>query len=180
MNFKELKPAMVLLVKFFGTYLALTVLYSLYLRDFSEIPQQADPFTMWVADSTQKAMHFLGYEAHIKQFAQETFIRFYLGTENTSLINEGCNAIAIMIIYVSFIVAFSQGLRATLLYTLGGVVILHLVNIVRIALLNYVFLNYPQWSTQAHDILFPVIIYGMVVVLWIIWIVFFVTKKERK
>src|SRR5690625_7148659 len=49
-------------------------------------------------------------------------------------------------------------------------------NVLRIALLNYIFVYLPDYGKIAHDYLFPAIIYGTIVVLWIIWVRFFALK----
>ncbi|MCK0200465.1 exosortase family protein XrtF [Ornithobacterium rhinotracheale] len=179
MNLKEFKPALWLIAKFFIAYIVLTLLYSQYLQHFSELKQIADPFTAWVAESTAQVMQWLGFNANSEQIAGETFRRFLLNGRYVCIINEGCNAIAIMIIFVSFIIAFSKRFLPSFLFSVGGVILLHLTNITRIAILNYIFAYHAEYSELAHDYLFPAIIYGMVVVLWIIWIVFFVLKNKN-
>ncbi|MGV4461463.1 exosortase family protein XrtF [Ornithobacterium rhinotracheale] len=179
MNLKEFKPALWLIAKFFIAYIVLTLLYSQYLQHFSELKQIADPFTAWVADSTAQVMQWLGFNADSEQVSGETFRRFLLNDRYICIINEGCNAIAIMIIFVSFIIAFSKRFLPSFLYSVGGVILLHLTNITRIAILNYIFAYHAEYGELAHDYLFPAIIYGMVVILWIIWIVFFVLKNKN-
>lgn len=120
MNLKEFKPALWLIAKFFIAYIVLTLLYSQYLQHFSELKQLADPFTAWVADSTAQVMQWLGFNADSEQVSGETFRRFLLNDRYICIINEGCNAIAIMIIFVSFIIAFSKRFLPSFLYSVGG------------------------------------------------------------
>jgi len=39
--------------------------------------------------------------------------------------------------------------------------------------------DYPEYGKMFHDFIFPAIIYGSVVVLWLIWIKFFALKNEN-
>jgi exosortase family protein XrtF len=48
--------------------------------------------------------------------------------------------------------------------------IIHVLNITRIALLMVAFYNFPEANFILHDILFPLVIYGTVFILWIIWV----------
>lgn len=179
MEFKEYKSALWLVAKFFIAYIILTVIYSQYLQPYLEVQKIADPFTAWVSESVSTLMNAFGFNSETQQFSDENYMRFYLEGNYISIINEGCNALSIMIIYVSFIIAFSQKWLTTILYALGGVILLHITNIIRIAILNYVFAYYPDYAEMSHDILFPAIIYGMVVILWLIWIKFFVFNKKK-
>ena len=97
-----------------------------------------------------------------------------------SLVNEGCNAISILIIFVAFIVAFYTNFKQTFLFIIAGLGALFVMNIARIMLLNYIFRYHDEYGKMAHDYLFPAIIYGSIVVLWIVWIKFFVTKYNKQ
>ena len=179
MDFKEYKSALWLIAKFFIAYIILTIAYSQYLQPYLEVQKVADPFTAWVSESVSTLMNTIGFNAETQQYPDENYMRFYLEGNYSTYINEGCNALSIMIIYVSLIIAFSQKWLSTALYALGGVVLLNITNIFRIALLNYIVVYHNDYTEVSHDVLFPVIIYGMVVILWIIWIKFFVFKKKK-
>jgi exosortase family protein XrtF len=75
-----------------------------------------------------------------------------------------------MILFVSFIVAFAQKFKKTLLYMLGGLALIYATNIIRIVLLSIALYQYPESSDFLHDIVFPGIIYGMVFLLWLFWV----------
>ena len=92
---------------------------------------------------------------------------------------EGCNAISVMILFASFVFAFYKGAK-TFLFAVAGLILLHILNISRIVLLNIIFLKYPQYEKIGHDYLFPAIIYGGVIILWLVWIQVFALKKTDK
>ena len=53
-------------------------------------------------------------------------------------------------------------------------------NILRIAAINIVAIELSAEDFKiAHDYFFPAIIYGTVVVLWLVWIKFFVLKRDE-
>ena len=58
-------------------------------------------------------------------------------------------------------------------------ILLHLMNILRIAGLNVLIMEAPQYTKIGHDYFFPAIIYGTVVILWIVWIKFYALKDEN-
>lgn len=172
------KMLILLVGKFFLTYLILTLLYSWYLNPYITDLKVADPFTGWVSDTVGYIMRGVGFDAENHQIEGETFRRFYLNGFYCSRVNEGCNAISVMIVFVSFVVAFGKKIISTVLYVLLGLVLLHATNLFRISLLNYIFTYYPEYEKVSHDILFPLIIYGMVIILWLIWVKYFLTSTK--
>ncbi|HJR99742.1 MAG TPA: exosortase family protein XrtF [Flavobacterium sp.] len=83
---------------------------------------------------------------------------------------EGCNAISIIILFISFVVSFSGKLKPTLLFIFAGSLIVYLLNVIRIGLLCAGLYHFPEQSSLMHDILFPLFIYGAVFILWVVWV----------
>lgn len=179
-NINKYKPILWLIGKFFITYIALTILYSWYLQPYVEASKVADPFTEWVAHSTAWLMRGLGFDAVTESVAGEPYVRFYLDKVYSSYVNEGCNALSILIIYVSFIIAFAKKWVPTLVYLAITLAVLLIANLVRIAILNYIGVYHTTSFDFAHSIIFPAILYGMVVIFWLIWIKYFTFKETEK
>src|SRR5690606_42134250 len=129
---------------------------------------------------TVNCLNAAGYEAAAAEDETRPWKWVLMNVKRTSYIDEGCNAISIMIIFVAFIVAFSTTWKQTLLYILGGLIIIQIMNVVRIAVLNYIFGHHYEYGKMAHDYLFPAIIYGTIVILWIVWVKFFALKPKVK
>jgi len=53
-------------------------------------------------------------------------------------------------------------------------------NIFRIALLTTGLYKYPEYGTFLHDILFPLVIYGVVFLLWVFWVLKFSAYAKEK
>ena len=83
---------------------------------------------------------------------------------------EGCNSVSVIILFVAFMVAFAGRLKPTFFYTLAGGVLIYAVNIIRIAILSIGLYNYPWRREILHTAIFPLIIYGMVFILWMFWV----------
>ena len=60
-----------------------------------------------------------------------------------------------------------------------GIVLIYSVNVLRISILAIALYKYPQFSNTLHGVVFPAIIYGMVFLLWMIW-VRMLTKTETE
>ena len=83
---------------------------------------------------------------------------------------EGCNAVSVMILFAAFVFAIPQRLMPTFIFILLGTVLLYGMNVLRIALISLGIFWQPGWSSALHDLVFPGIIYGTVLLLWIFWI----------
>ena len=83
---------------------------------------------------------------------------------------EGCNAVSVVILFISFVVAFSGKLKPTLLFIFGGSLFVYVLNVVRIAILSVLMFHFPKQEPFLHGVLFPLYIYGVVFILWLIWV----------
>jgi len=153
------------------------LIYNWYLNQYLPfgIP---DPFTKFCADLAAKGFNTIGFETQSLHYENEEFMRLWVDGDWGSIVNEGCNAISVLIIFVAFIIAFYTNFKQTILYIVISLVLLFIMNIFRIIFLTYIYRFHPEISKIAHDYLFPAIIYGSIVILWIIWIKFFVNKKK--
>ncbi len=93
-----------------------------------------------------------------------------INNENVVRVIEGCNSISVIILFLSFVLAFFRGLSSTLVFILIGAVTIYILNIIRVALLVLGLYFYKDYGDFLHDILFPLFIYGVVLLLWLIWI----------
>lgn len=176
---KEFRPVLIFLLKFVIAGAILTIAYNFYLKHYNSqgLP---DPYTEIVASTVAKTLDTAGFEAYTYHDGKSPYV--WLGQDGgwQSIVNEGCNAISIMIIFIAFIVAFSTTWKQTTLFILVGLIVIQLMNIFRIALLNYIFTYHESWGKPAHDYLFPALIYGTIVALWLVWVRYFAFKKKKK
>lgn len=164
------KPFLQFLAKFFSTYLILTLIYQTYLWPLDEKIPAVDYFTRTVAHQTAGLLQLFNANAYTVPSQIEPCMNFYYNNKFTSRIIEGCNALSVMILFTAFIVAFTGKIKPTVLYIVGGCLLIHLMNITRIALLNVATYHYKQYDYLLHDIAFPLFIYGVVFILWVIWV----------
>jgi exosortase family protein XrtF len=121
----------------------------------------------------------LGYDAFIEQNEDELSMKFMLNGNYVSRIIEGCNSLSIIILFVSFIIAFSGSLKATVLFGLFGSVLIYFINILRIIALSILYYKFPKYEEYLHDLLFPAIIYGLIFILWITWVKFYSNINKK-
>ena len=173
------KSFFLFLGKFAVAYLVLSGIYMAYLTNYEEQVPVTDPVTHSVARQTAALVHFFGDVAQLKQHPQEASDIFYVNRKSVARVVEGCNAISVMILFTAFIVAFSTTFKRTALYIVAGIVVIHLLNVLRIALISMGVYYYPGYTRFLHDIVFPLFIYGVVFLLWVLWVLKFYKNGNR-
>ena len=182
--FIQYRPFLIFLIKFFLAYIGLTILYQLYLNQFeSLIHFQVDNFTHLFFFHLNETLLFFNYDSSIELNDKEASVRLILDNVYVARVVEGCNALSVIILFIAFVVAFSGRWLHTLLFILFGSVTIHVLNVLRIALLSIALLRYPEQEHVLHGVVFPLFIYGVVFGLWVIWVNTFslhATKDSKK
>jgi len=150
-------------------------MYSFYLNKTQQKATvfSCSPITKTIASHVQKLSNIMGYNASVEQNTGELSMKFMLNGEYVSRIIEGCNSVSIIILFVAFIIAFSGGFKATLLYGLFGSTLIYVVNLLRIIGLSILYHRFPEYQDILHDLVFPSIIYGLTFILWLTWVKYF-------
>lgn len=168
--FVKYKSVLWFLLVFIGSYLMLSVIYGYYLKFGQEHNNGADPITQMVAGQSERLLTEWGYEAKVETVHDYPGMLLYMGKQLVGQIVEGCNSISIIILFVAFVLAFRQGWKKTVAFLLAGAILVYAINLVRIAILAIALARYPEYQDFLHKIIFPGIIYGMVFLLWVLWI----------
>ena len=172
---KDFKEILWVLLRFLGIWLLLFLLYQWYLNQFSG---NIDGFTKIISDQSAFLLNFTGYETVTKDFPSHETVQFYINGKVATRMVEGCNAVSVMIMFLAFVFAFYKGVK-TFYFAFAGIVLLYILNLFRIYVLNVIVVDFPALTKAAHDYFFPAIIYGGVVVLWLIWFYKFVITHEK-
>jgi len=181
--FFQYKPFFIFLIKFLLLYVILTVVYKGYLGQYDAEKFQTDGITTSVALQVEKTLYFLGEPVTTAPSTQDASVVILLRDKPIVRIIEGCNAVSIMILFAAFIFAFSSGWKKTFLYIVVGIILIHILNVIRIVLLTMAIDRYPEQEHVLHGVIFPLFIYGVVFLLWVLWVQKFsgyATKRVEK
>ena len=168
--FDKYRSVVRFVVLFLGTYLLLSLAYAGYLSLSKHGSHPPDFITNLVAKQSSAVIQGFGYEAEVVAHESRPTMKLFVNGRYLAQIIEGCNAISITILFIAFVLAFGRKWRKTLIYLLAGSVLIYAVNILRIAVLAMSLYHYPQHKEVLHGAVFPGIIYGMVFLLWVIWV----------
>jgi len=163
---KEFKPALQFLGVFIVCYVAMSLVYGLYIESYGE---KIDPWTKTVAQqvamlvtTTDESVVILdSYHARSCSLANS-------GGEVLSVF-EGCNGLNVIILFLSFLIAYRGPVKKFIIFAIVGVIIIHVVNLGRVAMLYYVANSFPHFMYFTHKYLFTAIIYAVVFGLWYLW-----------
>lgn len=168
---KKHKKSLIFLIKFFVTYFILVGIYDYYLiRSQQKFPFfKTSSITTLVANQSKDILTLFGYHVQAIQHEQELSIKIVFGERYVAKIVEGCNSLSLIVLFVSFIVAFKGPIKATVLFGFLGGVFIYIINLLRIALLVVLIDTYPAHIWFLHTVVFPGIIYGTILMLWVLW-----------
>jgi len=178
-NFSQYKPFFTFLSKFLLFYVVFIFVYKMYLNQYDVTNNKVDFFTEVVAKQIVKLMGVFVENTKSLPHDFEPSIKIFYKDKYVARIIEGCNAISVMILFAAFVFAFSTQWKKTGLYMILGIMLIHILNIIRIALLSYALYNYPEYEEILHGTIFPLFIYGVVFLLWILWVTKFSGYAKR-
>lgn len=144
--------------------------YHLYLGFSNGSQHYPDYFTNLVARQTNTLLNGIGYNTNILPHPNEASMKVIINGKFVARVIEGCNALSVIILFLSFIIAFAGKLKSTLIYCFAGSIIIYAFNLIRIVILSVGLYRYPWRKEILHNIIFPLLIYGTVFILWMVWV----------
>ena len=172
------KSVLRFILTFIGSYFVLVLLYNLYLTYGASKIYYPDIITHTVAKQSESIINSLGYDMKVVPSKVEPAMNLTINNKVLARVIEGCNAVSVMLLFTSFMLAFFDGWKRTLLFILGGIALIYAMNVTRIALLTVGIYEYPEYTELLHGTIFPAVIYGTVFLLWLGWIRSY--KKQPK
>lgn len=163
------KKVVSFIIVFSIVYFLFSVFYNIYIANTNAI-YYPDVVTYNVSWFTKEILDLWSYNIKIEPDVVYRSQKLYLNNQPLFNIVEGCNGLSIIILFSAFVIALKSKSFMTLGYILFGSVSLYLMNVMRLVILTLGYYYYPQQKHLMHDVFFPLIIYGLLLLLWIIWI----------
>jgi exosortase family protein XrtF len=85
-------------------------------------------------------------------------------------IGDSCNGISLFALFSIFIVAFPGKISAKLFFIPAGIILIHLLNVMRVVILAIIETYSYQWTEFNHTYTFTAIIYACIFSMWLLWI----------
>lgn len=188
---KEFKPTILFLVKFFAIYGILSFGYGRYIQYYDTLNEpQTDPVTSFVTFNCTNSATIFGYEPVIVQNdhlnhsdaeLEQTYDSIWLSGKYAISVEEGCNGINIMILFLAFVVAFGGKLLNTVIFIPVGILFIHASNIGRLMLLSLLNVEFDGRAFHFfHKYGFTAVIYLSILFLWYLWVTKYSGRKINK
>jgi exosortase family protein XrtF len=171
---REFRSTIFFLVRFVSFYVVANLLYGLWVDSFEPRP---DPATHVATQNAALVLEMLGWDTLVKNNPAKPKTHLIWNNRNIVSVFEGCNGINVAIVFMSFLVAFGPINRKLIWFTLVGLVIIYVVNVLRIVFLFVVTIRLPDYFYLAHKYLFTASIYVIVFTLWLWWL--YATKPVK-
>ena len=85
-------------------------------------------------------------------------------------IGRPCNGISVMAIFAIFILVFPGKLKHKLWFLPAGIIVIQIVNILRVCALAAISYYKPSYLYFNHTYTFTIIVYGLIFILWMVWV----------
>jgi exosortase family protein XrtF len=162
----QYKPALIFIIKYLVLYFFLNTIYAFYINAYSPA---TDPLTISITRQVAALLRWAGEPVAV--VLKENYAQVPIQRDGNNIVEvyEGCNSVNVMIVYFSFLIAFSGPWKALMKFSFLGFGVIYLMNLVRVSVLYLVSLHYPDKLYFFHKFFFTGIIYGVVFILWFIW-----------
>ena len=118
--------------------------------------------------------HLLGYDI----FTSDTTI--YFRDHGAIVVNGSCSGLKQFYQWTFLMILFPGPWKQKLWYIPLGIVVIHIVNILRIVILSVVLMNWPDQWHFTHDWILRPFFYVVIFALWVIWVEKFRNKSLEK
>lgn len=173
------KQVIKFILTFLLVYATLSFGYKFYL-DYSQGGKfYPDFITNLTARQSESLIDSMDYDALVLPHEAEPSMKLYINRKFVARVVEGCNSVSVIILFISFIIAFRDTFKRTILYIFAGSILIYSINLIRIVILSIGLYHYPWRREILHTVIFPMIIYGTVFLLWVVWVRRFSNKNIR-
>ena len=149
-----------------GLYTAWLLLYYLVIKSQTN-------WDYWlnynIVELAQSFFSLFGTDTAILTESDHVVLYLDAGNYRGIWVGDECNGFKLFSIFTIFIVAFPGKIKTKLWYIPLGLIIIHLVNVLRIMALVMINNHYPSYLDFNHLYTFTIIVYAAIFALWYIW-----------
>lgn len=153
-------------------YLFWFLLYELYIKPSTLLDEK---IITNIVFTTKNLLEFFSYTVHYS-IENLNYQAISVNEAMPVLIGGPCDGVSIMAIFFIFVAAYPGSQLHKLWFIPIGILLIHFINIIRVASLTLICLYTPEYLEFNHNYTFTLIVYGFVFLLWMTW----VNKFSRK
>jgi exosortase family protein XrtF len=157
-------------------YLILYLVYQFIVRKFTYYDQK---FIGQIINAADWILHRLGY-ATFTVLQDRDMQVIGIDGSNGVWVGSNCNAITLFSLFAVFIIAYPGSQKHKWWYVPGGILAIHLLNVLRVVALALIANYAPDYLNFNHTYTFTFLIYAFIFSLWMIWVNNFATQKDAR
>lgn len=160
-----------ILIRFLSVFLfSYTVLTFLYSGFLSKGDNKVDEASSLVGTQAALLLNALGFNSFASDVHSDKST--HVGINNFAQVKviEGCNGLSVMILFVAFLLAFPGSWKQKIWFIPAGVLVIHLFNIARVAILCWAVYSYGEKGYPIYKEMFTASIYVLVLGMWYLWV----------
>jgi exosortase family protein XrtF len=169
-------PLIAFFIKAIFFYIIWFLLYELWLHPKGTIDNYVINNIVDVSENLLKKMGF-----SLMPEPQTDNIRT-IGIDGTHgvWIGDPCNGLTLFALFVGFVVSFPGPIKHKIWYIPTGILIIHVLNIIRVIALSIIAFKKPSLLEINHTYTFTIFVYAVVFTLWMVWVNKFSKQVENK
>lgn len=170
-DIKKYRKGILFIIKFLALYIIFISIYDFILSPHTSIDNN---IISLIKKQSEAILTILGYNLIVDE--SNFFLTGILGTSGV-IIGNPCNGLSLFLLFASFVIIFTGKAWFKLLYIILGIIIIHLLNVLRIVALDIIVLYQPSTLDFHHSYTFTLLIYLFIFFLWIFRLKIYKNKK---
>ncbi|MFL5763717.1 MAG: exosortase X [Bacteroidia bacterium] len=163
MNIAFLKnPVARFLLIIFSLYISWYLVYDLWLHPDERFDLFIVDLTLSMAKWILEAMGYLVFTGADRLIGIDGASGLWMG--------DNCNGITLFALFTCFIIAYKGRIRYKLFFIPAGIILIHLLNVLRVVILAILDTHSRAWTEFNHAYTFNIVILGFIFWLWMIWV----------
>lgn len=157
-------PVALFFAKAFGLFILWYFIYELWLHPLGTVDAIVIDNIIFFSS---KILNLLGYD--LITGANPNVRTIGIDGTHGLWVGDPCNGMALFALFTGFIIAYPGPVIKKLWYIPLGLILIHLLNILRVTALTLIDFHSPQHLEFNHTYTFTILVYSFVFALWIIW-----------
>ncbi len=155
-------------------YATLFLVYQFVVKRYTYYDQS---FIGIIVQQTNYLLNLLGYKTFMV-LQDRDFQVVGIDASNGVWIGSECNALKLFALFAVFVIAYPGPVKHKLWFVPAGIIAIHFLNVLRVALLAIISKANAGWLDFNHSYTFTFLVYGFIFGLWMIWVNFFASPSK--
>jgi len=166
------KSTVLFILKLVGIYLVFQGLYDYVISPYTELDSI---LINSIISSAEFGLTTLGFDL----LPKNSIYQYHMGIDGTSgvVIGNPCDGLSLFILYAAFLIVFNGKWHFKLIFSFVGIVVIHLLNVLRVMSLAMIVKYYPASLDFHHSYTFTLFVYSFIFLLWMLRIKIY--KKHK-